>query len=160
MGHFAKLWNIHIYYIYGGITGHQPQQGRCPKMVTDISNSLYRILWIKKVTIQIFIKIGWKTWKLCQYLLRRGCARDLSENMKLWNSMRFGSLPTMRSFFVPGGFSARDYGIAFACSLFVCLSVCLSVCLWILQGCSVTFFLMLLQYNIWPPHWELRCMWS
>ena len=67
-------------------------------MVTDISNSLYRILWIKKVTIQNFIKIGWKTWKLCQYLLRRGCARDLSDNMKLWNSMRCGSLPTMWSF--------------------------------------------------------------
>ena len=88
----------YISYIWCGTTGHQPQQGRCPKMVTDISNSLYRILWIKKVTIQNFIKIGWKTWKLCQYLLRHGCARDLSDNMKLWNSMRFSSLPTMWSF--------------------------------------------------------------
>ena len=48
--------------------------------------------------LQNFIKIGWKTWKLCQYLLRHGCARDLSDNMKLWNSMRCGSLPTMWSF--------------------------------------------------------------
>ena len=93
MGRCAKLWNIHIYHIYGGITGHQPQQGRCPKMVTDISNSLYRILWIKKVTIQNFIKIGWKTWKLWLCFCRHRFAANLSESMKSWNSAEFSFSP-------------------------------------------------------------------
>ena len=48
--------------------------------------------------LQNFIKIGWKTWKLCQYLLCHSCARDLSDNMKFWNSMRFDSSLTMWSF--------------------------------------------------------------
>ena len=64
MGLLAKLWNIHICHIYGGTTGHWPQQGRCPKLVTDISYLHYHFLWVKWVTIQNFIKIGWKIKKL------------------------------------------------------------------------------------------------
>ena len=45
-------------------TGHQPQQGRCPKLVTHISYSFYRILGTNYASIQNFSKIGWKTKKL------------------------------------------------------------------------------------------------